>query len=67
MPSHPDRVRANYVSSNKPTLEDAFKAGYHCLWIKSEKRYIFDSLMKPGDPDGAFRAWQEGLDKSPSE
>lgn len=38
-------------------LEKAFKAGYHCVWIRKEKRYIFDPAMKPGDPDGAYRAW----------
>jgi hypothetical protein len=40
------------------TLEAAFKAGYHTQWIRSENRYIFDPLMKPGDPDGAFWAWR---------
>jgi hypothetical protein len=38
-------------------LEEGFKAGYHCQWIRSEMRYIFDPAIKPGDPDGAFKAW----------
>lgn len=42
--------------------EDAFKAGYHCQWIKSEMRYIFDPNMSPGDPDGAFKAWLAAKD-----
>lgn len=42
-------------------FEEAFKAGYHCQWIRSEHRYIFDPLMSPGDPDGAFAAWIDRL------
>ncbi len=38
-------------------LEQAFRGGYHCQWIKDDRRYIFDPAMSPGDPDGAFRAW----------
>jgi hypothetical protein len=37
--------------------ERAFKAGYHCQWVRDESRYIFDPAMKPGDPDGAYNAW----------
>lgn len=41
--------------------ERYFRAGYHCQWIKNERRYIFDPLMKPGDPEGAYKAflWSE--------
>lgn len=39
--------------------ERAFRAGYHCQWSRSERRYIFDPAMTPGDPGGAYRAWLE--------
>lgn len=42
-------------------IEKAFKAGYHCLWIRAEARYIFDAEMKPGDPDGAYQAWRAAV------
>jgi len=42
--------------------EEAFKAGYHCQWIRAEMRYIFDPAMKPGDPDGAYQAWLASLE-----
>jgi len=38
-------------------VEQAFKAGYHCQWLKDEMRYVFDPQTSPGDPDGAFHAW----------
>jgi len=43
-------------------IERAFKAGYHCQWLRHENRYIFDPAMKPGDPDGAFAAWRASED-----
>ena len=52
---------ANWVcrahKDTRRAIEQAFKAGYHCQWLKDEMRYIFDPEMSPGDPDGAFRAW----------
>ncbi len=48
-----------------PTIEQAFKAGYHCQWIRAGHRYIFDPAMKPGDPDGAFDAWLAALPTPP--
>lgn len=41
----------------KLEIERAFKAGYHCQWIRHERRFKFDPLLKPGEPDGAFDAW----------
>jgi hypothetical protein len=46
------------VSQGWRAIEEAFRAGYHCQWIRAEGRYIFDPLLKPGDPDGAFATWQ---------
>jgi hypothetical protein len=45
-------------------IEQAFKAGYHCRWHKDQGYYCFDPAMSPGDPDGAFRAWQYTADGS---
>lgn len=47
-------------------IEEAFRAGYHCQWVRPVKNeqghwtggiYIFDPLLKPGDPGGAYLAW----------
>lgn len=46
-------------SPDLSALEKAFKAGYHCQWIWSERRFIFDPAMRPGAPDLAFQAWLE--------
>lgn len=53
-----------YSSFVNEAIEKAFKAGYHCQWIRDFDEegafhgyYIFDPNMKPGDPDGAFAAW----------
>jgi hypothetical protein len=35
----------------------AFFAAYHAQWIQSERRWIFDPLLKPGDPEHCWRAW----------
>jgi len=43
------------------TIEAAFRAGYHCQWIKTERRYLFDANLTPGDPDGAYWAWLVSL------
>jgi len=57
----PRELDAAVKQSQAPTVKEAFKAGYHCQWIRAEKRYIFDSAMTPGDPDGAFAAWRAAL------
>jgi hypothetical protein len=41
----------------RKALEDAFRGGYHCAWMIELGRYSFDPALKPGDPDGAWRAY----------
>lgn len=38
-------------------IESAFKAGYHCQWVKEDGIFIFDPALKPGEPDEAYKAW----------
>jgi hypothetical protein len=37
-------------------LKRAFFAAYHAQWVDNS-RWIFDPLMKPGDPEHCWRAW----------
>lgn len=46
------------ASDAQDSIEAAFKAGYHCRWHREQGAYCFDPAMSPGDPDGAFAAWQ---------
>lgn len=39
-------------------VESAFRAGYHCNWSSITQRYTFDPGLCPGDPDGAWAAYQ---------
>ena len=47
------------LAAARAAEETAFKAGYHCQWLRDEGRYIFDPAMKPGDPDGAWLAYRK--------
>lgn len=44
-------------------VEQAFRAGYHATWTGDA--YTFDPALKPGDPNGAFAAWQRSLEPQP--
>jgi len=51
-------------------IEEAFKAGYHCQWIRDYDEegcfkgyWIFDPNLRPGDPDAAFHAWLESKEE----
>lgn len=54
---------ANHLCDHHRTQKEAFFAGYHAQWIKAEMRWIFDPLMKPGDPEHALEAWRFQEDK----
>jgi hypothetical protein len=50
-------VREALAAQPSADIEAAFKAGYHCVWSRDERRYYFDPALKPGDADSAFKAW----------
>jgi len=52
-----DLIVPRLTDARREGEEAAFKAGYPCIWVKPEMRYIFDPLMTPGDPDGAYADW----------
>jgi hypothetical protein len=45
------------LTAARAQVEAAFRAGYHCVWLKDEGRYTFVPDWKPGDPDSAYAAW----------
>lgn len=66
MPSHPDRVRANYVGSREHTecMDRGSSNGKH-VWCRQRDGRECAYCGKREYRD--FSAPQEGLDKSPSE
>lgn len=52
-----EALLADLARDEGASAKEAFFAAYHAQWIKGDMRWIFDPLMKPGDPEHCWQAW----------